>query len=69
MNDMDFCRSCRTPWSDHLGLVDTCRDLQAALSALRVISTWASFQDGSELVPGHVESLIKRTLEKIGGIR
>ena len=60
----ETCPHCGKQWIDHMGIIGTCRRLQEALTALRVIHTWASFQDGSELVPEYVISLINRTLEK-----
>ena len=59
-----ICESCGRPWIDHMGMTWTCEQLQKALTALRVIHTWASFQDGSELNPEHVKKLIDITLEE-----
>ena len=51
------------------------RKLDDAVSALQVILTWAIFEyeypdgrklvAGHALVPGHVEQLVRKTLEKI----
>lgn len=41
--DPATCPSCKVPFEDHLGLTHTCKRLQKALSALRVIRTWADF--------------------------
>lgn len=39
------------------------RENAALKSALKVISTWATFNGGSELVPKHVENLCKKVLK------
>jgi hypothetical protein len=36
-------------------------------TALRVISTWATFMDGRELVPKHTEKLCDKTLKRFRG--
>lgn len=58
------CRSCGKEMDQHLGLEGTCKNLQTALSALRALFIWARCDD---LVPEHVEAIIKRTIETIGG--
>jgi hypothetical protein len=69
MAKQDKCPSCGVEYTDHQGLIGTCRDLQACISALKVIHTWAAFQDGFALDPQHTEALTRRTLEKIGIMR
>jgi hypothetical protein len=39
------CKSCGKAYIEHLGLIGTCKSLQDALSALKVIRTWATFED------------------------
>lgn len=55
----DKCTACGKNWSDHLGVQPTCQQLQDALSALKVIYTWASLND---LDAQQVMSLIDRTM-------
>jgi len=57
------CTSCGKFFVDHLGLIGTCRNLQTALAALRALQAWS---ETDELVPAHIESLVNRTLDKIG---
>ena len=65
MKNRDKCPACGAAWADHTGLVSTCERLQSALGTLKVISTWATFQGGVELVPEHVARLIGDTLRRI----
>ena len=65
MTKGDKCPACGVAWGDHPGLASTCRRLEAARSALQVISTWATFQCGIELVPEHVARLCDNTLRRI----
>ena len=61
----DKCPHCGRKWTDHPGIEPTCKQLQEALRALKVIHTWASFEDGRALDADDVVKLIDRTLEKI----
>ena len=63
------CVSCGVKFEDHLGLIGTCKKLKNAISTLKVISTWATFDNGSELIPEHVEKLCKKTLKEIYGAK
>ena len=65
----DKCPHCGREWIDHPGIEPTCGQLQEALSALKVIHTWASFDGGWTLHADQVIKLIDRTLEKIEGKR
>lgn len=60
------CKSCGVPLVEHLGHQGTCAKLQEALSALKVIRTWATFQGGYHLDPKHVENLCDKVLK--GGV-
>lgn len=64
-NSRDKCPACGAAWADHAELVSTCERFQAALDTLKVISIWATFQGGAELVPDHVARLIGDTLRRI----
>ena len=64
MTDKPKCPNCGVPWIEHLGIAGTCRKLELARTALKVIHTWASFDNGSELKPKHVRDLTKRALEE-----
>lgn len=57
------CKSCNVPYTDHLGLHGTCAKLQEALSALRVIRTWATFQGGVDLDAEHLVKLCDKALK------
>ena len=61
----DKCPYCGRKWIDHPGFESICNQLQESLSALKVIRTWASFEDGRTLDPDDVVKLIDRTWEKI----
>jgi hypothetical protein len=58
-----ICSACRLPLDSHLGLAGTCSKLADARSALKVIHTWASFQDGRALQCKDVINLVNRVLE------
>lgn len=60
------CPTCGIELDGHPSQAELCRKLEAARSTLQVISTWATFQGGIELVPEHVARLIGDTLRKIG---
>jgi len=57
------CSACGVPWVDHLGIIGTCRKLEDARSALNVIHTWASFQNGRALNCKDVIRLTRRVLD------
>jgi len=65
MKQKNKCPACGVPFADHPGLPETCRHLENARSALRVISTWATFRNGIELTPESVAKLCARTLKEI----
>lgn len=65
MKKRDKCPACNEFLDCHPSQAELCRRLAAARSTLAIISTWATFQDGSELVPDHVARLISNTLRKI----
>jgi len=39
------------------------KDFEQCICALKVIQTWATFRNGQELVPEHVEKLCKKSLK------
>ena len=57
------CSACGVPWTDHLGIAGTCKNLEEARGALKVIHTWATFRSGELLVPEHVWKLAWKALE------
>lgn len=59
------CSACGVEWVDHLGISGTCKKLEDARSALRVIYTWASFQNGRALNCEDVIRLITTVLKDI----
>lgn len=65
MKRKDQCPGCGVPYAEHPGAAETCKRLDLARGALRIISTWATFQNGIELVPEHVARLCSKTLEEI----
>jgi transposase-like protein len=68
----DRCKSCGQPWDNHLGVEGTCRKLEKAKSALRVIVTWASFRQNGDYPAFDREdvlALAKKTLEEIEGVK
>jgi exopolyphosphatase/pppGpp-phosphohydrolase len=58
------CSSCGVPWTRHLGLAGTCRNLESALGALKVIHTWASFRHGEMLTAEDTMKLCARVLKE-----
>lgn len=46
----------------HADFTEALKQMEEMRSALRVIHTWASFEDGSELVPEHVIKLTTKAL-------
>jgi len=46
----------------HTDFTEALKQMEEMRSALRVIHTWASFEDGSELVPEHVIKLTTKAL-------
>jgi hypothetical protein len=68
----DKCKACGVAWDEHKGIEGTCKDLQACLSALKVIHTWAAYdcEHGyMALLPEHVRDLVNRTLNDVAGRR
>jgi len=61
---MRTCPSCGKEFTDHLGVIGTCRNLQLALTALRALHSWA---ETDEFVPEHIEGLVAKTLKEIEG--
>jgi hypothetical protein len=59
----DNCPACGVPWTDHLGIAGTCRKLEEARGALKVICTWASFRGGECLTPQDTEKLCQKALD------
>lgn len=62
------CKSCGQPWDNHLGIEGTCRKLEKAKTALKVIMTWASFERGGEFPAfdrRDVLALVENTLDEI----
>lgn len=57
------CKSCGVPYAEHMGIQGTCAKLQDALSALKVIKTWATFLDGVALTPERVTVLCDKILK------
>jgi len=66
---MSKCKSCGKEWVDHCGTEITCRHLQTCVSALKVIHTWAAYDQEhgyKALIPDHVVELIERKFDEIG---
>ena len=57
------CSACGVAWTDHLGIAGTCKKLEEARGALKVICTWASFRGGECLTPKDTEKLCRKALE------
>ena len=68
----DACIYCGKPWISHKGVAGVCEDLQACISAMKAVYTWASFdlehagEYKTTLTPESVQALFKRTFKKIG---
>ena len=63
------CQSCGKLWEDHYGTEITCKHLQACVSVLKAIHTWAAYDQDhgyQALIPDHVISLIERKFDEIG---
>jgi hypothetical protein len=58
------CKACGVPFEDHLGIEGTCRKLDRARVALKVLDTWANFKP-LELDREQVANLIEQVLEVI----
>jgi hypothetical protein len=56
------CSACGVAWTDHLGIAGTCKMLEEARGALKVICTWASFRGGECLTPKDTEKLCLKAL-------
>lgn len=57
------CKSCNVPYTKHLGIQGTCARLKEALSALRAIRTWATFEGGVDLDAEHLVRLCDEVLK------
>jgi len=58
------CSACGVAWIDHLGIAETCRKLDNARGALKVIHTWASFRDGEMLTAKDAMKLCRKVLKE-----
>ena len=58
------CSACDVPWDEHLGIAGTCRKLNKARGALKVIRTWASFRDGELLTAKDAMNLCIKVLKE-----
>jgi hypothetical protein len=61
---MPTCSACGVAWTDHLGIAGTCRKLENARGALKVIYTWASFRDGELLTAKDAKNLCMKALKE-----
>ncbi len=64
----DFCKSCGTPWSDHLGISGTCAKLEEARISLQVIRTWSKYPKNTTTNVRELSDILKlceKTLEAI----
>ena len=61
---MPACSACGVAWTDHLGIAGTCRKLDKARGALKVIHTWASFRDGEMLTAKDAMKLCRKVLKE-----
>lgn len=59
------CPHCDRKLNAHPGRAELCKKLELAVSTLRVVHVWATFMDGSELIPEHVARLTDKTLKEI----
>jgi hypothetical protein len=64
MTDEPKCKNCGVPWIEHLGIEGTCRKLETARTALRVIQTLVAFYGAPALRPSDILTITKRTLEE-----
>lgn len=60
------CDACGIHWEQHLGLKETCKRLDNARGALKVLYIWADFDTENLLVKEHVLKLCKRVLQETG---
>lgn len=58
------CPACGVSWADHLGIAGTCRKLERARGALKVLATLATFSDGECLTPADTKKICKRALQE-----
>ena len=58
------CSACGVAWTDHLGIAGTCRKLDKARGALKVILTWSSFRDGELLTAKDAMKLCMKVLKE-----
>jgi hypothetical protein len=58
------CSACGVAWTDHLGIAETCRKLDNARGALKVILTWSSFRDGEMLTAKDAMKLCRKVLKE-----
>ncbi len=58
------CSACGVAWDKHDGIAVTCRKLERARSALKVIQTWAEFDNGDCLTPNHTSKLCRKALKE-----
>jgi hypothetical protein len=63
------CSSCGVKWEKHMGISGTCKENQKLMriieelrGTLKVITTLATFRDGQEMSPKHIEKLCKNAL-------
>jgi hypothetical protein len=61
---MPACSACGVAWTDHLGIAGTCRKLDKARGALKVILTWSSFRDGEMLTAKDTMNLCRKVLKE-----
>ena len=64
MTKKQTCSSCGVAWTSHLGIAGTCKKLESARGALKVIGTWAKFRNGELFEREHVLSLASRALRE-----
>ena len=58
------CSCCGVLLTNHASVIQTCRKLEKARSALKIIHTWASFRGGEMLTekPQDTADLCRKTL-------
>lgn len=64
-SDPGRCAVCGKSWLKHYGIQRTCAWLAYAVSALRVLRTWARFRDGECLDPDAVVRLVDRVIGEV----